>query len=130
MPTSVRKLGLVGAACALALMLALAWSSRADALSFGWNCNFGKPAYATCNSGSFHSWVAVAGGFGDPLPSGYDGFCLKAESEAGTVKQGSTCYPNGHYFEAIGIAPSPISSGYYYFGGSGVSYSNAGSEST
>jgi len=115
---------------AAALAAAAAVSAPADALTTNWNCNFGKPAYATCNSGSFHSWVGIAGGFADPLPSGYNGFCLKAESEAGTTKAGSTCYPNGHSFEAIGIAPSPISSGYYSFGGSGTSYANAGSEST
>jgi hypothetical protein len=119
------------AVAVVALAATATWTSRADALTFGWNCNFGKPAYGTCNSGSFHSWTGVSGGFGDPLPSGFNGWCLKAESEAGTTKNGSTCWPLGYpTFNAIGIAPSPISSGYYYFGGSGVSYSNVGSEST
>jgi hypothetical protein len=133
---SLSRRSLVSRALALSapLLAALAFASasppQAHALTFNWNCNYGIFAYGGCYSGSFHSWQTVIASFAAPLPGGYNGFCVKAVTQAGTQKSGGTCFPAFDYFDGITIAPSPISEGYFYFGGSGSSTNNGGSEGT
>lgn len=126
---SLRRARAVLSVLAVSTAVMVIPASSAHALSFNWNCNFGLVAYNGCYSGSFHSWVAVSGGF-DPVSGTYNGECVKAVTEAGNEKSGSACFPATVRLAGVTIAASPISEGYYYFGGSGTSYSNAGSEST
>jgi hypothetical protein len=105
-------------------------TTSAHALTYTWNCNYGIPAYSGCYSGSFHSWVSVAAAFGSISGGSYGGMCVKGVTEAGTVKGGAQCWDASVTLAGITMAPTPTSEGYFYFGGSGVSYSNSGTEGT
>lgn len=124
----------VAALVAAALLSAAAFAApSAQAYSHAWNCNSGIGANAPCydySGQTYNPWTTVAGGFGSPFPSGYNGMCVKARTAAGNTKSGSNCYPASVIAASISVAAQPQSQGYYYFGGSGTSINNAGNAST
>jgi hypothetical protein len=120
---------LVGACLAAFALTAVVRPAPAGAYSHTWNCNYGLTAYSTCydNTGIIYNpWVSLMGEFLFPLPSGFNGMCLKAVTAAGNIKSGSHCEgPSLNRLYAY-LAASPTSHAYYYLGGSGISGFNDG----
>lgn len=120
---------------AVVMMLATMVGSATPAQAYvhTWDCNGGNTAYAQCYDFSgqqYNPWVYTSGAYGSPLPSGYNGLCVKARTSSGTIKSGSSCFPASVYAANVPLQAYPVSQGYYYFGGSGISYNNAGRSGT
>lgn len=102
---------------------------QADAYRHVWNCNGGIGPNVRCADYTgqiFNGWFVITAGFGNPLPSGYNGMCTKAITAAGNIKNGSNCAGSSTTILSISIAVAPSSQAYYYFGGSGISRDNNG----